>query len=248
MNEGGDRDKLGRGVVWQGRIDPCIHQNHVFRVRLLDPDYPSEYISHYANELGRTYFANAGTQTTNLASISKSRLSEFPIPLAPRDQAIRIVQAIEVVFARVRTIERERKRAKVLLENFERAILTKGLQGRLVPQEPNDEPASILLQRLRDARESPNDARDQHRSRPHLKATMAKRGRPKMANKTRADVTERHLSEILQTLGGAARAHHLWALSELVIDDFYKLLREEVIAGRISETDEKTRLDIGHAP
>ena len=33
MNEGGDFDKLGRGHVWHGQIDPCIHQNHVFAVR-----------------------------------------------------------------------------------------------------------------------------------------------------------------------------------------------------------------------
>jgi len=33
MNEGGDFDKLGRGHVWDGSIDPCIHQNHVFAVR-----------------------------------------------------------------------------------------------------------------------------------------------------------------------------------------------------------------------
>ncbi len=34
MNEGGDRDKLGRGWVWEGQISDCVHQNHVFRLRL----------------------------------------------------------------------------------------------------------------------------------------------------------------------------------------------------------------------
>ena len=33
MNEGGDNDKLGRGTVWQGQIEPCLHQNHVFAIR-----------------------------------------------------------------------------------------------------------------------------------------------------------------------------------------------------------------------
>jgi type I restriction enzyme S subunit len=33
MTEGGDIDKLGRGTVWEGQIKPCLHQNHVFRVR-----------------------------------------------------------------------------------------------------------------------------------------------------------------------------------------------------------------------
>ena len=33
MNEGGDLDKLGRGTIWRGEFEPCIHQNHVFVVR-----------------------------------------------------------------------------------------------------------------------------------------------------------------------------------------------------------------------
>ena len=105
---------------------------------------------------GARILSSAGTQTTNLASISKSRLSALPIPLAPRDQAVRIVQAIEDAFARIRTLERECQRAERLLENFERTILNRGLEGRLIPQEPNDEPATVLLQRLRDARSPTN--------------------------------------------------------------------------------------------
>ena len=34
LTEGGDPDKLGRGTVWRGELDECIHQNHIFRVRL----------------------------------------------------------------------------------------------------------------------------------------------------------------------------------------------------------------------
>ncbi|HHJ13134.1 MAG TPA: restriction endonuclease subunit S [Gammaproteobacteria bacterium] len=37
MTEGGDPDKLGRGAIWNGELDVCLHQNHVFRVRC-DPD------------------------------------------------------------------------------------------------------------------------------------------------------------------------------------------------------------------
>ena len=247
MNEGGDRDKLGRGWVWWGDIEPCIHQNHVFRVRLVDPDYPPSYVSYYANELGRAYFSSAGTQTTNLASISKSRLSALPIPLAPRDQAIRIVQAIEHTFQRIRALERECRRAEKLLENLERTIFDRALEGRLIRQEPNDEPVTVLLQRLRDARAQVIRAPDRRRPKAHRKSTATKRGRPEMADKTRADVSDLHLSELLRAIGGAATAHDLWLQSELVIDDFYKLLRDEIIAGRIAETDEKTKLEIGHA-
>jgi type I restriction enzyme S subunit len=35
LTEGGDPDKLGRGAVWKGEISPCIHQNHIFRIRII---------------------------------------------------------------------------------------------------------------------------------------------------------------------------------------------------------------------
>src|SRR5262249_55416179 len=90
MNEGGDRDKLGRGWIWQAQIPVCIHQNHVFRIRLYDRDFPSEYVSHYANENGQRYFIDQGTQTTNLASISKRKVAALPVPVPPTDEAMEI--------------------------------------------------------------------------------------------------------------------------------------------------------------
>lgn len=45
FNEGGDRDKLGRGWVWEGQIETCIHQNHVFRARPLSPEFEPRLLS-----------------------------------------------------------------------------------------------------------------------------------------------------------------------------------------------------------
>lgn len=45
MNEGGDKDKLGRGSVWRGEIRGCTHQNHVFRVRVRDDRFSPEFVS-----------------------------------------------------------------------------------------------------------------------------------------------------------------------------------------------------------
>lgn len=56
MNEGGDNDKLGRGTVWEGQIDPCIHQNHVFAVRLYDLDL-AEWVARFTStDVARSYF------------------------------------------------------------------------------------------------------------------------------------------------------------------------------------------------
>lgn len=84
LNEGGDRDKLGRGWIWQGQISECIHQNHVFRARIRDGKAIPKWIAYYANtNEARAYFLESGKQTTNLASISKKNLSALPVPLPP---------------------------------------------------------------------------------------------------------------------------------------------------------------------
>lgn len=150
MNEGGDRDKLGRGWVWHEEVPDCIHQNHVFRIRLTDKDFPPEFISHYANENGQQYFIDQGKQTTNLASISKKKVSALPVPIPPTDEAIEIVRRIETVFSWLDRVAADHSAADRMLPTLEAAILAQAFKGKLVPQDPDDEPANLLLDRIND--------------------------------------------------------------------------------------------------
>ena len=81
MNEGGDNDKLGRGTVWQGQIEPCLHQNHVFAIRpnvlLL-----AEWLTAFTQcDQARSYFFLNSKQSTNLASISASNVMSLALPI-----------------------------------------------------------------------------------------------------------------------------------------------------------------------
>src|SRR5581483_10496604 len=147
FNEGGDRDKLGRGWVWSGEIDGCIHQNHVFRARLIDGFEP-RFVSWHGNTFGRRWFEEHGRQTTNLASLNLTTLKSFPVPAPPLDEQRRIVAEVEqqlsVVDAMAAEIDRALKRSAAL----RRSILERAFSGKLVPQDPSDEPASALLERI----------------------------------------------------------------------------------------------------
>lgn len=91
FNEGGDRDKLGRGWVWEGQLDPCIHQNHVLRARLIDAGFDPWFLSIWGNgPFGRVWFEENGSQTTNLASVSLTTLRRFPVPAIPMAEQRRI--------------------------------------------------------------------------------------------------------------------------------------------------------------
>lgn len=100
LTEGGDWDKLGRSAVWGGEIQPCLHQNHVFCARPIDPRQNSTWFSRYSNSLqGRLYFQACSKQTTNLASINKTQLSNWPVPVPPFLEQNRIVARVDEMMA-----------------------------------------------------------------------------------------------------------------------------------------------------
>lgn len=148
FNEGGDIDKLGRGWVWEEQIEKCIHQNHVFRARCYSSDIEPKFISHYGNSSGKEYFLREGTQSVNLANINKTTLSLLPIPLPPKEEQKEIVRLVDQYFAFADTIEAQVKKAQARVDNLTQSILAKAFRGELVPQDPNDEPADKLLERI----------------------------------------------------------------------------------------------------
>ncbi|MDE2267794.1 MAG: DUF559 domain-containing protein [Betaproteobacteria bacterium] len=162
FNEGGDRDKLGRGWVWRSEISECIHQNHVFRMRPYLPEVLPELISHHGNTFGQLWFQNAGKQTTNLASINMTMLRAFPVPVAPADEQMEILEQIRV---QLDILEQQESATELAMKQSaaqRQNILRAAFAGQLVPQHPNDEPASVLLERIRSeraARKSPGKPR-----------------------------------------------------------------------------------------
>jgi type I restriction enzyme S subunit len=84
LTEGGDFDKLGRGAVWNGQIESCVHQNHLFVVRGKPSIIDQRFLASYTQSpKGRTYFQSCSKQSTNLASINSSQLKKLPVPLPP---------------------------------------------------------------------------------------------------------------------------------------------------------------------
>ena len=154
FTEGGDRDKLGRGWVWNEEIEVCIHQNHIFRARLLLGLVEPKLVSYHGNSFGQEWFTKTGKQTTNLASINKGILSRFPVPLPPLAEQRQIIAETEwrlsIVDETQAQVEANLKRAARLRQG----ILKRAFEGRLVPQDPTDEPADQLLAGIRQRRES----------------------------------------------------------------------------------------------
>ena len=129
FNEGGDRDKLGRGWVWEGQIAECIHQNHVFRARpLLDALSPM-FISWWGNTFGKDYFLREGKQTTNLASISLTKLSRFPVPIPPASEQARITAEAARLLSIIDRLESALGVSMVRTSSLKTALLSKAFRS-----------------------------------------------------------------------------------------------------------------------
>jgi len=113
MTEGGDPDKLGRGAIWHYEFKDCIHQNHVFRVRLnkekVNPQYFAEYLKH---PKAKQYFLRCAKQTTGIASINMKQLKALPILEPP-------IELQNKFAAFVDTVEQQKAVMQASLEKLE---------------------------------------------------------------------------------------------------------------------------------
>ncbi len=132
FNEGGDRDKLGRGWVWESQLPECIHQNHVFRARLFSDEISPKLVSCWGNTFGRDYFLREGKQTTNLASINMTKLSAFPVPVPPTIEQNRIVAEIDRCFTFFSALSRDVDAAIDRAERLRATVLSDSLSGRTI--------------------------------------------------------------------------------------------------------------------
>lgn len=120
MIEGGDWDKVGRCAIWNGEIEPCIHQNHVFRLRFLG-NISNNWSELFLNSpVARRYFESCSKQTTNLASINKTQLTNTIFPLPPLTEQSRIATKVEKLMRLVDQLDQDvlqgQEKARQLLQ------------------------------------------------------------------------------------------------------------------------------------
>lgn len=109
-----------------------------------------EYLTYALNSpAGREFSWNAKTDGVSQSNISAAKLKEFQLSVPPFEEQHEIVRRIETAFARIDRLAAEAKRALTLVGKLDEAILAKAFRGELVPQDESDEPASVLLERIR---------------------------------------------------------------------------------------------------
>ncbi len=183
----GSLDQIGRVAIWDGSIDPCVHQNHIIKARLSERVLPRFALLWFLSPLGRDAIVEQASSTSGLHTLSISKVSGLPLPIPPMQEQEAIVAEYDrrnsLTDALRVTIQTSLRRA----ERLRQSILERAFRGELVPQDPSDEPAEALLAllaRLKAA--APDTSTPRRRGRPP-KAEPAepqaprRRGRPRKA-------------------------------------------------------------------
>jgi type I restriction enzyme S subunit len=121
LTEGGDPDKLGRGAMWRGEIPVCIHQNHIFRVRLNDdssvlPEYMEAYLS---SRSAKDYFLKSAKQTTGIASINMRQLKSLPVKVPSIDSQRKFVSLIASIVSHKLLVEEQLRSFDLLFTSLQ---------------------------------------------------------------------------------------------------------------------------------
>ena len=154
--EGGEP---GRCAIWKNEIPEIRIQKALHRVRVYDQIIKPEYLYYYivfSNDVGLLGRHFTGTTIKHLTG---EGLSNVEIPLCSTFEQKSIVTKLQSFFSAISRLECEIASELKRSEALRQSILKKAFSGKLVAQEPDDEPASVLLERIR-AEEKPNPARD----------------------------------------------------------------------------------------
>ena len=144
--EGGD---IGRAAIWQFENEIRI-QNHLHRLRPYDRIYTKfyYYIMYLYKASGRINGNGIGLQ-----GLSSNALHNIIVPVPPVEEQKIIVDNIDSVLSLIEQTESHKQSLSSQIDNIKSKILDLAIHGKLVPQDPNDEPASVLLERIRAEKE-----------------------------------------------------------------------------------------------
>lgn len=145
----GSSSEIGRMAVWEGAIENCVHQNHIIRIRPVTGIY-SRYVEAFWNSLsGSQEVRSVASSTSGLYTLSVAKVQRITVPLPPETEQRRITQEVARILSAIDHAETVIGHNLHRAERLRQSILKRAFEGKLVPQDPNDEPASVLLERIR---------------------------------------------------------------------------------------------------
>ena len=147
FNRTNSSEWVGKTAIYRGYI-PAIYAGYIIRFRpiLLNLEYVN-FVMNSGYE--KDYCQSVKTDGVNQSNINAQKLAYFLIPVPPSQEQTRLVFEIQNIFSPIATLEENKISLEQLINQAKSKILDLAIRGKLVPQDPNDEPASVLLERIK---------------------------------------------------------------------------------------------------
>ena len=154
FNRTNSAELVGKSAVFQKQHPPCCFASYLIRVVFIhgsSPDYACFYIN---SQYGRAYIGRVRSQQVGQANVNGTKLAAMPLPLPTLPEQLRIVSEVERRLSIIQQAESTVETSLKRVDRLRQSILKRAFCGQLVPQDPDDEPASVLLERIRAEREA----------------------------------------------------------------------------------------------
>lgn len=142
--EGGEP---GRAAVWKNGENAMTFQKALHRVRFRIP-FESDFLVYNLKVDAYTQKLNRLFTGSTIKHLTGRSLALYPITFPPIEEQKEIVKQVEKLFAWADKVEAHYQKAKEQVDKLTQSVLAKAFRGELVPQDPNDEPAEKLLERI----------------------------------------------------------------------------------------------------
>ena len=145
---------LGKSAIYDGIYEtPIIHGMNLLCIRLVEKSSSYYLLYAFRTSLFKDFVWENMKQAVNQASITTASISSFLLPMAPFNEQRRITKTIKQYTNLIDRIENDKTNLQQILSVTKSKILDLAIRGKLVPQDANDEPASVLLERIRAEKE-----------------------------------------------------------------------------------------------
>jgi len=231
FNRTNSPELVGKTAIYRGE-QPAIYAGYLIRVRCsasLDPEFLNLSLN---SPQARDYCWRVKSDGVSQSNINAKKLAAYPFELPPIEEQHEIIRRAQDLFTLADQLEARLHSARKVVDRLTPALLAKAFRGELVPQDPSDEPASVLLDRLRAARQAEAGA-----GKPTRRGRRKAAAHPDQPSLDAAPVPSDLLSTLLQECG-ALSERALLAASELEPRRFRAQLQQEMQAGRILEEQE----------
>ena len=146
FNRTNSAEWVGKTAIYRGNM-PAIYAGYLIRIRTF---INAEYLNVVMNSgYAKSYCNSVKTDGVNQSNINAQKLGNFLVPIPSFGEQYRISSSIADILPRISIIQDEKDYITDLIQKTKSKILDLAIRGQLVPQNPDDEPASALLERIR---------------------------------------------------------------------------------------------------